>query len=78
MRASAEARRASEQQYESEVRKYNGGQSTTFLVLDRQVALKNARCVELKGQMDLNKAIAELDRATGKTLGAHNFALRTH
>ena len=77
LRASAEARRATEQQYESEVRKYNGGQSTTFLVLDRQVALKNARCVELKGQMDLNKAIAELDRATGKTLGAQNFALRT-
>src|SRR5215831_16678218 len=77
LRASAEARRATEQQYESEVRKFNGGQSTTFLVLDRQVALKNARCVELKGQMDLNKAIAELDRATGKTLGAQNFALRT-
>jgi len=78
LRASAEARRATEQQYESEVRKFNGGQSTTFLVLDRQVALKNARCIELKGQMDLNKAIAELDRATGKTLGSHNFALRTH
>jgi HAE1 family hydrophobic/amphiphilic exporter-1 len=77
LRASAEARRASEQQYESEVRKFNGGQSTTFLVLDRQVALKNARSVELKGQMDLNKAIAELDRATGKTLGVQNFALRT-
>jgi hypothetical protein len=50
---------ASEQQYESEVRLYNGGHSTTYLVLDRQVALKNARGVELKGQMDLNKAISE-------------------
>jgi HAE1 family hydrophobic/amphiphilic exporter-1 len=77
LRASAEARRATEQQYESEVRKFNGGQSTTFLVLDRQVALKNARGVELKGQMDLNKAIAELDRATGKTLQSQNFVLRT-
>ena len=48
LRASAEARGASEQQYESEVRKYNGGHSTTYLVLDRQVALKNARGVELK------------------------------
>jgi len=78
LRASAEARRASEQQYESEVRKYNGGHSTTFLVLDRQVALKNARGDELKGQMDLNKAIAELDRATGKTIRALNFVLNTH
>ena len=78
LRASAEARSASEQQYESEVRKYNGGHSTTFLVLDRQVALKNARGVELKGQMDLNKAIAELDRATGRTLQTLNFVLTNH
>jgi outer membrane protein len=77
LRASAEARSASEQQYESEVRKYNGGHSTTFLVLERQVALKNARGVELKGQMDLNKAIAELDRATSKTFQALNIVLGT-
>jgi HAE1 family hydrophobic/amphiphilic exporter-1 len=78
LQAAAEARSASEQQYESEVRKYNGGQSTTFLVLDRQVALKNARGVELKGQMDLNKAIAEFDRATGRTFQSLNFNLRIH
>jgi HAE1 family hydrophobic/amphiphilic exporter-1 len=77
LRASAEARTASELQYESEVRKYNGGHSTTFLVLDRQVALKNARGVELKGQMDLNKAISELERATGRTFQSFNFTLKT-
>ena len=75
LRASAEARSATEQQYESEVRLYNGGHSTTYLVLDRQVALKNARGVELKGQMDLNKAISELDRATGRTVNSFNFVL---
>ena len=77
LRASAEARNASEQQYESEVRKYSGGHSTTYLVLDRQVALKNARGVELKGQMDLNKAISELERATGRTFQSFNFVLKT-
>jgi outer membrane protein TolC len=77
LRASAEARSASELQYESEVRKYNGGYSTTFLVLDRQVALKNARGVELKGQMDLNKAISELERATGRTFQSFNLVLKT-
>lgn len=77
LQASAEARTASEQQYESEVRKYNGGHSTTFLVLDRQVALKNARGVELKGQMDLNKAISELDRAIGRTFQSFNFVPKT-
>jgi HAE1 family hydrophobic/amphiphilic exporter-1 len=77
LRASAEARRASEQQYESEVRKYNGGHSTTFLVLDRQVALTNARGVELKCQMDINKGISELERATGRTFQSLNLVVKT-
>ena len=78
LRASAEARSSSEQQYESEVRLYNGGHSTTYLVLDRQVALKNARGVELKAQMDLNKAINELDRAIGRTVKSFDFVLDIH
>jgi len=78
LQASAEARSASEQQYESEVRLYNGGHSTTYLVLDRQMALKNARAVELKGQMDLNKAISDLDRAIGRTVRSFNFVLNVH
>ena len=78
LQASAEARGASEQQYESEVRLYNGGHSTTYLVLDRQMALKNARAVELKGQMDLNKAISDLDRAIGRTVKSFNFVLNVH
>lgn len=78
LRASAEARGSSEQQYESEVRLYNGGHSTTFLVLDRQVALKNARGVELKAQMDLNKAISELDRAIGSTVKSFDLVLDSH
>jgi HAE1 family hydrophobic/amphiphilic exporter-1 len=77
LRASAEARRASEQQYESEVRKYNGGHSTTYLVLDRQVALINARGVELKCQMDINKGISELERATGRTFQSLNLVVKT-
>jgi HAE1 family hydrophobic/amphiphilic exporter-1 len=77
LRASAEARSASEQQYESEVRKYNGGHSTTYLVLDRQVALINARGVELKCQMDINKGISELERATGRTFQSLNLVVKT-
>ena len=78
LRAAAESRNASEQQYESEVRLYNGGHSTTYLVLDRQVALKNARGVELKAQTDLNKAINELDRAIGSTVKSFDFVLDIH
>ena len=68
LRAAASARTASEQQYASERRKLDAGQSTVFLVLERQTALATARGNELRAQTELNKAIAELQRATGNAL----------
>jgi len=68
LRAAAAARSASEQQYASEQRKLDAGQSTVFLVLERQTALTTARGNELRAQTELNKAIAELQRATGNAL----------
>jgi HAE1 family hydrophobic/amphiphilic exporter-1 len=74
--AAAAARSASEQQYASEQRKFDAGQSTLFLVLERQTALTTARGNELRAQTDLNKAIAELQRATGNALEANNVVVR--
>jgi HAE1 family hydrophobic/amphiphilic exporter-1 len=71
LRAAASARNASEQQYASEQRKLDAGQSTVFLVLERQTALANARGNELRAQTELNKAIADLQRATGNALEAN-------
>jgi outer membrane protein len=68
LRAAAAARSASEQQYASEQRKLDAGQSTVFLVLERQTALTTARGNELRAQTELNKAIADLQRATGNAL----------
>jgi HAE1 family hydrophobic/amphiphilic exporter-1 len=68
LRAAASARSASEQQYASEQRKLDAGQSTVFLVLERQTQLATARGNELRAQTELNKAIAELQRATGNAL----------
>jgi HAE1 family hydrophobic/amphiphilic exporter-1 len=68
LRAAATARSASEQQYASEQRKLDAGQSTTFLVLERQTQLTTARGNELRAQTELNKAIADLQRATGNAL----------
>ena len=68
LRAAAAARLASEQQYESERRKLDAGQSTVFLVLERQTALATARGNELRAQTELNKSVAELQRATGNAL----------
>ena len=76
LRAAAAARSASEQQYTSEQRRFDAGQSTLFLVLERQTALTTARGNELRAQTDLNKAIAELQRATGNAMQANNVVVR--
>jgi outer membrane protein len=76
LRAAAVAREASEQQYQSEQRKLDAGQSTVFLVLERQTALTAARGNELRAQTDLNKAFAELQRATGNALSSNSIVVR--
>ena len=76
LRSAAIARSTAEQQYDSERRKLDVGQSTVFLVLERQTALATARGNELRAQTDLNKAIAELQRVTGSSLAANNVTVR--
>src|ERR1051326_3483053 len=75
LRAAVATREANEQQFASEQRKLDAGQSTTFLVLERQTALTSARSMELKAQTDLNKAIADLQRATGNSLRANSVVV---
>jgi HAE1 family hydrophobic/amphiphilic exporter-1 len=76
LRAAATARSASEQQYASEQRKLDAGQSTVFLVLERQTQLATARGNELRAQTELNKSIAELQRATGNSLEQNRVEIR--
>ncbi|HKR01532.1 MAG TPA: TolC family protein [Pyrinomonadaceae bacterium] len=75
--AAASARASTEQQYESEQRQFRAGTTTVFLVLQRQTELLAARGRELQAQTDLNKAIAEFQRATGNTLEANRVAVRS-
>jgi outer membrane protein TolC len=76
LRAAAVQRSATEQQYASEQRKFDAGQSTFFLVLERQNAFTTARGNELRAQTELNKAVAELQRATGNALEANQVQVR--
>jgi len=76
LRAAVSTRAANEQQFASEQRKLDAGQSTVFLVLERQTALTEARGLELKAQTDLNKAIADLQRATGNALHVNSIVVR--
>ncbi len=73
LRAAAIARENSAKQYESEQRKLDAGQSDIYKVLERQTALTAARSNELRAQTELNKAIGELQRATGNSLKANNI-----
>lgn len=72
LRSAAIARENSGRQYESEQRKLDDGQSDVYKVLERQSALNVARSNELRARTDLNKAIADLQRATGNSLKAND------
>jgi outer membrane protein len=76
LRSAAIARENSERQYTSEQRKLDAGQSDVYKVLERQTALTTARSNELRAQTDLNKSIAELQRATGNSLKANDVEAR--
>lgn len=69
------ARTAAEQLAESEQRQFRAGTTTFYLVLQRQTELLAARGRELQAQTDLNRAISELQRATGTTLTANNVTV---
>jgi len=72
LRSAAISRDNSQKQYESEQRKLDAGQSDVYKVLERQTALITARSNELRAQTELNKSIADLQRATGNSLKANN------
>lgn len=73
--ASRAARESAEQQLAGEQKLYEVGRSTTFLLLQRQQELTSARTNELQAQTDYNKALADLQRATGSTLRANNVVV---
>lgn len=73
--AATAARDSAEEQYASEVRQFQAGTSTVFLVFQRQTAMINARNAELRAQSDLGSAVSDFERATGRTLSAHNIQI---
>jgi outer membrane protein TolC len=70
-----EARRSAELQLAGELQLFQVGQSTTFLVFQRENALATARNTELRAEADYNNALADLQRATGTSLHANNVII---
>ena len=74
--AASAARVAAQQVAGSELRKFRAGQSTTFLVLQREVSLANERNRELQAQSDVQKSLVEIDRVSGAILSNNNVDVR--
>jgi len=71
------SREAAQKQSDSEQRRFQAGLSTTFLVLDRQNALREAQGRELRALTDYSKAVSELQRVMGTTLTSINVELKS-
>ncbi len=69
------ASNAALEQYASEQRQFREGTSTMFLVLQRQTSFISARSNEVRASADLAEAIANLERATARTLDTHGIQL---
>ena len=75
LQAARASREASEQVLASEDRRFRSGESTTFLVLQRQIEVNDSRARELQAQTNLNKAVVQLQQATGTILTSNNVTL---
>jgi outer membrane protein len=67
-----DARSNAEVQLEGEQRLYSVGRSTTFLLIQRQNTLANARDQEMRAETDYTKAVSNLQHATSTTLHSNN------
>ncbi len=71
------ARESAETQLDGERKLYDAGRSTAYLLFQRENSLANARNAEIRAETDLNKAIAELQRATATSFRLNNITLES-
>jgi len=77
LNAARQARESAEAVNASELRKFHNGESTTFLVLQRQLELSQARGSELRAQTQLNESVVELQRVEGTILSSNGVNVQT-
>ncbi|HEX8846864.1 MAG TPA: TolC family protein [Pyrinomonadaceae bacterium] len=70
------ARQSAEAQLEAERKLYQVGRSTMFLLFQRENQFTATRNLELRAQVDYNKAMVSLQRATSTTLSAYNVVIQ--
>jgi HAE1 family hydrophobic/amphiphilic exporter-1 len=75
--AARSAREAAERVLLGEQRKFAAGTSTTFLVLQRQLQVANARGTEVAALTSLDQAIVELNRVSGGIFAQNGVDVNT-
>jgi outer membrane protein len=73
--AAQETRELQEEALDAEQQRYQVGASTTYVVIQYQRDLAQARSTEVVSRGNYAKAKAALDRATGKTLDTYHVAI---
>jgi len=75
IRAAEASARAAKEKLDSEVRLFQAGESTNFMVLTRQNEYSDSRRREVVARLEANKAVSRLRLAMGLTLEAHGIKL---
>jgi HAE1 family hydrophobic/amphiphilic exporter-1 len=75
--AARASREATERVMLGEQRKFQAGTSTTYLVLQRQTELANARGTEVAAVTNLDQAIVELNRVSGAIFAQNGIDVNT-
>jgi HAE1 family hydrophobic/amphiphilic exporter-1 len=68
--------RAAKEKLDSEIRLYETGESTNFLVLTRQNEYADSRRRSVVAKLDFNRSVTRLDQALGATLTTHKIVVK--
>ncbi len=75
IKAAELSERAAQEKLDSEIRLFQTGESTNFLVLTRQNEYLESRTRVVLAVLEYNRSIAELEKATAITMERHKIAL---
>jgi outer membrane protein TolC len=75
IRAAEASARAAKDKLDSEVRLFQAGESTNFMVLTRQNEYSDSRRREVVARLEANKAVSRLRLAMGLTLESYGIKL---
>lgn len=74
--STSEASRLAQESLDAGEQRLKAGTGTTFEVLELQKKLAEAQSAEIRARADHNKAVAEFNRKTGRTLQQYNVELK--